>query len=203
MVESIEWLRVFIFHYPYLEYILILLGTAFGGELILLALGFLVAQNIISIYPLVVFGFLGTLFSDTLWFLLGRTSIIKRMVAHRYADTTILAINKAVDRVSGGNHLIAFIIAKFLVGTRILLMMYVGTKTIKFKDFIRNDMVAIFCWLIVVIPIGLLSGFGFTYLAEILENIYAAIGFILLIIFLAIVLEIWLKNRFAHMNNEV
>ncbi|MEK7219113.1 MAG: VTT domain-containing protein [Patescibacteria group bacterium] len=203
MIESIEWLRLFIAHYPYLEYLVIFLGAAFGGELVLLALGFLAAHNIVSVLPLIIFSFLGTFFSDTLWFFLGRTAIVKRMVMHRYANTTISVINKAIERVSKGSNLIALIIAKFLVGTRILLMMYVGTKIVKFKNFIYYDMIAISLWLVVVIPIGFISGLGFTYLASILENIYAAVGFILLIIFLAIMLEIWLKNRFTKMGDEV
>ncbi|MDO8659477.1 MAG: VTT domain-containing protein [Candidatus Parcubacteria bacterium] len=203
MIASIEWLRVFIDHYPYLEYLVVFLGAAFGGELILLALGFLAAHNIVSIFPLIIFSFTGTLFSDTLWFFLGRTTFVKKIVTHRYANTTISVINKAVERVSKGNDLIALIIAKFLIGTRILLIMYVGTKIVKFKNFIRYDMVAIFLWLMVIIPIGFISGLGFTYFASILENVYAAVGFILLIIFLAIMLEIWLKNRFTKIGDEV
>jgi len=200
MVESIEWLRAFIFHYPSLEYIVILLGAGFGGELALFILGFLAAQNVISVSSLIIFSFLGTFFSDTIWFLLGRTAIVKNVIAHRYAHTTISIINETMQRVSKSNHLIALIIAKFLIGTRVLLIMYIGAKNIQFQKFIRYNALAIFLWLVVIIPIGFLSGFGFAYLAEIWENLYVAIGFILLIVVLLIVFEIWLKNRLAWMN---
>ncbi len=203
MAHPIEWLRVFIDHYPYLEYLVIFLGAAFGGEFVLLALGFLAAQKVISIFSLVIFSLLGTLFSDTLWFFLGRTIFVRKIVAHRYANNTIFVINKAIQRVSKGNNLFALIIAKFLVGTRILLIMFVGSKIIKFKDFIRQDILAIILWLTVIIPIGFISGLGFTYFASILENIYMAIGFVLLIIFLSIMLEIWLKKRLTEDSTDV
>ncbi len=197
MTESIEWLREFILNYPALEYLVIFFGAGFGGEFALLVLGFLAAQDIISIFPLIIVGFSGTLFSDTLWFLLGRTRMVKRIISHRYANTTVAVINQAISRVSRGSHFTALIIAKFLVGTRVLLIMYVSSTNIGFRDFIRYDLVAIFLWILVVLPIGFLSGLGFTYFSQILENIYAAIGFILLIILLVIMLEIWLKKKFT------
>lgn len=201
MIESIEWLRMFILHYPAIQYLVIFLGAGFGGELALLILGFLGAQGVISIYPLIILSFLGTLFSDALWFVLGRTSIIRKIIAHRYAHTTVSIINQAVHRVSRGSHLMALIIGKFLVGTRVLLIMHTSTQDIKFREFIRYDILAIFLWIIVVLPIGFLSGLGFVYFAKILKNIYLAIGFILLIILVIALVEIWLERRFTQTHH--
>jgi|SRR3989344_4229800 len=201
MTDSIEWLRQLILNHQSLEYFIIFFAAGFGGEFALLALGFLAAQGFLSTIPLIILSFLGTFFSDTLWFLLGRTKIIKNIITHRHANTTVAIITEAVHRVSRGNHLLALIIAKFLVGTRVLLIMYVSTTNIRFKQFIRSDIIAIFIWISVVIPIGFLSGFGFIYLAEILENLYVAVGFILLIIIIIIILEIWLKRIFTNMKS--
>lgn len=203
MIASIEWLRLFIDQYSYFEYLIIFLGAGFGGELVLFALGFLAAHQVISIYYLVVLGFFGILFSDTCWFLFGRTKIVQKIVTHRYAHSTILVINKVVDRVSKGNDLMALIIAKFLIGTRILLIMHFGSKFVSFKKFIHYDSIAVFLWLLVIISIGFISGLGFVYFAKILENIYFAVGFILLIIFLAIMLEIWLQKRFTEVKDDM
>jgi membrane protein DedA with SNARE-associated domain len=195
MLGPIEWLRTLIIHYPSFEYIIIFFGAGFGGELGLLALGFLAAQNIISIFPLVILSFLGTSFTDTLWFTLGSTKMIKGAISHRYANTTISVINEALGRFSRGNHLMALIVAKFIVGTRVLLIMYVSSTGIGFKNFIRYDIFAIIIWLVVLLPIGFLAGLGYTYLAQILQNIYAATGFILLVILVVFMLQIWLKRK--------
>ncbi len=201
MVASIEWLRLFISHYHYLEYFAVFLGAAFGGELALFAFGFLAAHNVISIYFFIIFGFLGTLSSDSLWFFLGRTDLVKKIVTHRYAHSTIAVIDKAVNRVSRGNNLTALIIAKFLIGTRALFIMHFSTKAIHFKKFIHYDSIAILSWFAVIIPIGFLSGLGFVYFSSIVKNVYIAVGFILLIIFIAILLEIWLEKKFTHMDD--
>lgn len=203
MVELIEWLRVFIFHYPSLEYIVIFLGAGFGGEVALLTLAFLAAQNVIGIPPLLLLSFLGIFFSDILWFFLGKTKLIKNIITHRYTNGTILVINQAIHRLSKGSDLFALIFAKFIVGTRILLLMHIGTKNIDLQKFIRYDSIAVIFWLAVIIPIGLLFGFGFTYFAQILENVYATIGFVLLVAILLIMLKIWLKNRLTGLNKEV
>lgn len=203
MVEPIVWLRVFIDNYNYLEYLIIFLGVAFGGELILLALGFLAAHNVIAVLPLIIFSFLGTLSSDVLWFFLGRTAFIRKLIAHRYANNTVSVINETIKRISKDDDLTTLIIAKFLVGTRVLLIMFIGTKVIKFKDFFRYDILAVCSWISIIIPIGFISGLGFTYFSSILENIYAAIGFVLLIILLAIMFQIWFKRRFTESSGDV
>lgn len=203
MTESIEWLKMLILNHQSLQYLIVFLGAGFGGEFALLSLGFLAAQGIIPIIPLFVVSFLGTLFSDAIWFFTGKTSLVKKLITHRYANTTISIISQAINRVSRGNHLAALIMGKFLVGTRVLMIMYVGMTNISFVNFFRADIIATLIWLVVLIPIGFISGFGFTYLAGILENVYAAIGFILLIIIGFVMFEIWLKKMFTKNKEEL
>ena len=61
---------------------------------------------------------------------------------------------------------------------------------------------ATFIWLLVVIPIGFISGLGFTYVAEVFHNLYAGAGFILLIILIIVVLQLWLKKIFIRMRDR-
>src|SRR3989338_2372267 len=52
MLEAIEWLRMFIFTYPSLGYVIIFFGAAFGGEMAMIALAFLAAQGVFFFFPL-------------------------------------------------------------------------------------------------------------------------------------------------------
>lgn len=196
MPESIEWLRSFMLAYPFLEYPIVFLGAAFGGELTIITLGFLAAQNVFSTFIFILLSFFGVLSSDILWFFLGRTVFVQRIISHRYATSAISAIHQIMRKMSHGSDLVAFIIAKFLVGTRVLIIMYLSATKIEFRNFVRYDVVAIILWLLVVIPIGFVAGLGFTYLSEVFRNVYAAMGFILLILVLLIGAEIWLKRFF-------
>ena len=201
MTDFIEWLRNFIVHYPSLEYAAVFLGALVGGELALFTLGFLAAQKILQVFPLFLLSFLATYPPNILWFLLAHTETVKKIVAHRYAGTTISIISEAINRISRGNHFIGLIFAKFLVGTPIILTMYVNKNQLSLKEFFIYETPAVLLSLFVIIPMGYLSGLGFIYVADIFNNIYAAIGFIILVIIIISALQIWLKRKFTSTPN--
>ena len=203
MIESIEWLRVFIDNHKSFEYIIIFLGAAFGGEVAMIALGFLAAQNVFSLPLLFVISFCGTLSSDILYFSIGRTKIAGRFFSHRYTSNTINMITEAVRRVSKGSHFVALLLANFMLGSRIILIMYVSKTDIKLGRFVYYEAVALVFWLLVLIPIGFLSGLGFTYISGILENIYVGIGYVLLIVILVIFIQLWFKRVFTKEGDAI
>ena len=90
------------------------------------------------------------------------------------------------------------IIAKFLVGTPVILMMYVNKTAMTFKKFIYYETVAILLSLAIILPIGFISGLGFSYLAQNLENLYVALGFVLLVVTVVIVAQIWFEKIFTR-----
>lgn len=198
MTHSIEWLRLFVLHYPSFQYIIIFLVTMIGGELALFTLGFLAAQGILPILSLIVFGFLGAFSPNILWFLLGRTTAVSRIISYRYANTTISVITEAVERVSQGNHLVALIIAKFLFGTPIILTLYLNKAILGFRQFIYYESIAIALSLSIIIPIGFISGLGFNYLAGIFHNLYVALGFVLLVIIVIIMVQLRFEKLFIR-----
>src|SRR3989344_3001895 len=161
MVEAIEWLRLLITNHGSLEYVIIFLGAAFGGEVAMVALGFLAAQGVLSLYLLFIVSFFGTLSSDILYFLIGRTKAAGRFFSHRYTNGTINMITEAVRKVSKGSHFAA------------------------------------------LISIGFLSGIGFTYYSGILENIYAGIGYVLLMFILVVIVQLWIKRIFTKEGKDI
>lgn len=199
----IEWVSTFIVSYPLLKYAIVFLGAAFGGEFVIISLAFLVAQDVFPFTPFFIVSFLGTLSSDVLWFLLGKTKTVGKILAYRYAASTISVIFEAIHKVSRGNHLIAFIFAKFLIGTRIVVIFYVSKTSLALKNFISRDLAAIFIWLAVLTSIGYLSGLGFTYISRVLKNIYAGIGFIVFILLIIVIVQAKLKRMFINKQNNI
>ncbi|MEK7190209.1 MAG: hypothetical protein AAB661_00380 [Patescibacteria group bacterium] len=197
MIDSIEWLRIFISDHRSLEYIIIFFGTAFGGEPVLFIFAFLAAQKVISTFSFIILSFLGTFFSNTLWFFLGKTKTVDRIISHRYTNATISVVNEAVCRVSQGSHLVGLILAKFLFATPITLTMYVHKTGLGFKTFIYYESIAVALSLLFYIPIGYVSGLGFNYFAEILQNLYGAIGFVVLMVIIIIMIQLWLERTFV------
>ncbi len=200
MLEPAVWLRTLIIEHRSLEYIIVFFGAVFGGEVGLFTLGFLTAQKIVSTVPVIIFSFLGALAPNILWFIIGSTSTASRVVLHRYADTTTSVITDAVRKISRNNHFIALTLIKFLIGTSFLLMMYVSKTNIRFKKFILYESGAIFLSMLVIFPIGFLSGLGFTYVALLFNNLYIAVGFILLIIIIIVVVQLSIKKLFTKVS---
>src|SRR3989344_2459376 len=64
MTDFILWLQVFLFNYPVLQYLMIFLGAAFGGEVAMITLSFLAAQGFFPLPSFFLVSFLGTLSSD-------------------------------------------------------------------------------------------------------------------------------------------
>jgi len=203
MTEYVEWLRTVIDNYPAFQYLIIFLGAGFGGEVAVITLGFLSAQGVFPLVTFFLVSFIGTLSTDMIWFFLGRTKMIGKMLTHRYANKTVLIITEAISKVSGGSHLLAMIFAKFLIGTRVVLIMYVAKTGISVKKFIYYDVISVIAWLLVVIPIGYVGGLGFSYLAKVFENIYAGIGFFLIFVFGIVLLQVWFKHFFVREGEEI
>jgi|GEM_PF-731926 len=199
----IHWLTSVILSYPLLKYAFIFFGAAFGGEVAILSLAFLAAHKLFSLPTFFVIGFLGTLFSDTLWFVLGKTKTAGKIVGHRYTAPTISAIIEAIHKISRGSHLLAFIFAKFLIGTRVVVILYVSKTNIAFKKFIFPDIIAILIWLGLLGSIGFLAGLGFSYFSSILKNIYAGIGFVILILIVVTLIQVWLKKFFTKQGEKI
>ena len=179
-----------------MPYLIVFLGAAFGGEVALFTVAFLAARGVLSLFPSLIFSFLGAFSADLLWFSLGRTAISEKIISHRLASPVISVVAEAIKRVSRGSRLRALIFAKFLVGTRIVIIMFMSRTDLELKKFIRYDALAVFFWFLVVFPVGFISGLGFSYLAEVFHNLYIAIGFILLILFIAVIIQVWLEKAF-------
>ena len=198
MHDSIEWLRLFISAHKSIEYLIVFFGVALGGELALFTLAFLVAQKVVSAAPFVIFSFLGTFFSNTLWFLIGKTSLVTKIASYRYFNTTISSMTEAITRISKENRFVALFIIKFLVGTFLTLILYANRTGLKWRDFLYYEFIIVCIWLVFYIPIGYFSGIGFIYLAGLFNNLYAAIGFVLLVILVIMTIQIRIEKIFTE-----
>ena len=197
------WWAQFIFNYPSFEYIIVFVGATVGGEFALFTLGFLISQGVLRTAPVILLSFIGAFLPNVLWFLLGGTRAMGKMSTNRHTNTTFSIITEAVQRVSRGSHLVAFIIIKFLVGTPVLLVMYTSKTALSFRQFLYYQSIATSLSVLVIMPIGYISGKGFFYISSVFENLYASIGFLLLVLVLIVMFQIWLERMFTNKNNKI
>lgn len=202
MPEHFEWIREFLLNYPYLQYAVIFLATGFGGELGLFALAFLAAQNAIPWTALIIFSALGTFATDSMWFLFGGTRPVQKMLSHKYASPTVELVSEALQTISRKNNQAALILVKFLIGTRVVMFFIVSRFYTSYWDFARHNALAVLVWILVMIPAGYFAGIGYSYLSRTLDNVYAGIGFILLVIIGIIMAQIYIKKRLIKKAEE-
>jgi len=195
MIESVEWLRLLIVDHRSLEYFIVFFGVVFGGGVALFTLAFLATQKVIALLPFVILSFLAVFLSNLLWFFIGKTPFLKRIVLHRYASAAVSALTESIIRMSKNNHTKAFVIAEFLIATPLIFILYVAKTSLEFKDFLFGNFLATCLWIIANIMMGVLAGLGFIYAADILQNVYAAIGFILLIIIVVTFINKEIRER--------
>ncbi len=196
MAEIIEWIQALFSNYPHYQYLIIFLGAGFIGEPAILLFGFLAATGVLSIGAVIIFGVPGAFLSDCLWFWLGKTRPIRKLISHRHATTFLETIIETMRRASRGNYPLALVFAKFVTGTRIPMILHMSNNQFPFLKFMRFNTIATSFWASVVISIGFLSGLGFTLLSGALKSAYAGIGFIFLIVVAIILFQKWLKKRF-------
>jgi membrane protein DedA with SNARE-associated domain len=174
------------------------MGATVGGDLALFALGFLVAKKVLALAPIIILIFIGAFLPNLVWFLLGNSKLFNKISSHRYFNTTFLAIFEAVERVSRGSHTIAFIIMKFMIGTQFLLIIYVNKMALSLKQFFYYQFIATFLSVLVLMTMGYYSGRWFSELQEIFSNLYAAIGFVLLVVVGIVMFQLWLEKKLAE-----
>lgn len=195
MPEYFGWLQDFLLNYPSLQYAVIFLASGFGGELGLFILSFFAAQKVISWTALLIWSFIGALCVDALWFFIGKTSLIRKMMSHKRLSPTLELVTEALRRISRRSDQTAMILIKFMIGTRILIFLIISNLYPTYRKFLEHNIPAVLAWLAVMMLLGYLSGLGFTLIAKYLNNIYAAIGFVLLSVLTLVALQIYLKNR--------
>ena len=201
MIDLTSWIRDLILFYPSLSYLVIFLGVAFGGEVMLLGFAFFSAAGILPLWALVLFSFFGATFMDTFWFIFVRSGFFQKINFARFRNI-IFTIRDVIKKLHGENYFWILVLAKFMYGTRTPTIIYMSKTDISFKKFISYNSVAIISWLAVVVPIGFLSGLGYVYLSNTLQNLYASLGFLLLMLLFVAIGHTFIKNNLLKKRND-
>ena len=175
-----------IFHsYPLLMFFL---GSVVGGEEVILTFAFMVAQGYGNEVQLFVGCYLGTFFSDICWFLIGR-NYFSKMSFFKKLSVKYNRVVRFLKKVSSKPFILLFV-TKFIYGTRVFTIMYVGLEGLKFLKFVLYNTFVIAAWLPVVLLVGWFAGRGMSGIVNIYENT----GLALFGILVFIVITVFIRN---------
>ena len=166
-------------------FVIVLIGTIISGNLFIIFISTLSGQGIFPYWQVLIISLIGTFISDTIWFNLGKTKYINNLVKRPHFLYHYYYIKKALYKSTERNKFLVFLGSKFVYGTKILTLMYVGKRNLKRKDFIIYNFSSSIIWVTILVSIGWLAGKGFTKILESFNNLRTALTvFILLIVLL-------------------
>ena len=156
-------------------------------EEFLIFLAILSGANVLPIWIIFVFGFLGIMTHDILFYFIGRSKLayyIKKrfQIAKRHKKIELF-----IEKTGRKSIFLQLLFSKFIYGIRIAIVIYVSHKEPKFRKYLVYNSLAVLIWLIIMLPLGWLAGQGFTQLLHVakgIEKFLAIFLFSLLILYI-------------------
>ena len=151
--------------YPLVIYFV---AAVLGGEELLIPLAILTGHGFGDFFGLYAMGFLGTLLSDCLWFLLGRHGLQQRKIFQRHHGRYEV-VSKTIRKLAKTD-VGLLMVTKFIYGTRIFTILYLSVEGTSFPRFVKIMIPIILVWLLCVVGMGWLIGKGSTFFLNIYEH---------------------------------
>jgi len=181
MEQLIQILSTFLINY--IE-ILSFLSPILGGENGVIFVSFLASSNFLTLLNVFIFAFLGMLTIDSFWFFITKTKLYNRMVNGKRVSNNYKKIEKRLEKLSHGKDILILMLSKILVGTRILVIIFIGARKMKYPKFLAVILIPNFVWTAALVFIGYLARGGYDSTIRTFENIQLGILFIIIFIFL-------------------
>lgn len=171
----------------------VFVGAALFGEAVIIGAGYLAAQLEWSAASSFIAAFTGTVLADGAWVLLGKRATKRFDLEARFKRKSPKTIRR-LQKLSGDKPFQALLYIKFLYGTRILALLYLGWRRISWSQFFIYDAIGTLVWLIPVFTLGWLAGKSVSFITPALDNIEYTLLSIGIIIVLSQLITLWIKG---------
>ncbi len=161
--------------------VLSLLSPIIGGETVILLLSFFAGQGYFSPWIVFFFGLIAMIGADSLWFSLAHSKFANKLKERGNIGRRYKQIEAGIERITRKKDVLIIFIAKLLIGTRILLMLYMGGRKISLMKFVLYDAIPSIVWMGVLVFVGLTASKGYYFIIGYFKNIQLALSIIILI----------------------
>lgn len=134
-----------------------LITTFIFGEEVIIILGFLAGLDLLPLWVLIVFGFIGTLLSDILWFVVGKY-VPKEPTTFRTSHTAYHRFMRYIDKITLHNMFVSLLITRFFYLFRLYAIVHVSRKGLGAKKFLLYEIPLILVWLTLFTSVGWVFG---------------------------------------------
>jgi membrane protein DedA with SNARE-associated domain len=183
-------IEAYIIHFGY---ILILLGTFFGGEAILVLSGFLAHRGYLTFSLIVLSGFTGSLVADQLYFFLGRKKGIAFLNKHPSWKKRADRIRKLLQQHQN----LVILLFRFVYGIRAVTPVLIGVSNVSSFKFLVLNAIGAITWAIALTSLG----YYFGHAAELLLDDVKKYELIIIGLIILVGLVVWMLEYRAE-NKE-
>ncbi len=186
--------------YPILVSLLI---GIFTGEEVILVLAFLSAQGVLPLWIVLVFVPMGTFICDVFFFSLEKTRFVKRIKEWKYFSKGYEKLDAHIGKLTKDRHIHTLFYTKFIYGTRIVTLIFLGLKEIKYSKFFKYNIVVTIIWALIVIPLGYLAGKGYQIIVDVFRSVELGLLFILILVIVFFTIKKWISNKLAKKSAQL
>ena len=143
-------------------YSLVYIGVVFLGEIMVLTGFVLATEHVLSFSVVFLLAVLGTCTADLFWFIVGTVARKqeRRIIKSKRMPAVFARIERLVARLLASHPVITMTASKFILGGRLLTILYLTQKELPLRKFIFADVVAVVFFVTVLSGVSWVSGKG-------------------------------------------
>lgn len=157
------------------------LTPAIGGEVGVITVSFLAAIVDAHIVTVICFTAIGMIAIDSVWFFVPRTKIYRQMVNWSTISEKYKKVEKGLETLSHNNDIIIILLSKILIGTRILIVVYVGLRNMRYRNFLSVIFLPNCIWAATLVVIGYVAKENYQAALETFNSVLLAVWALVLI----------------------
>ncbi|MFA6296853.1 MAG: DedA family protein [Patescibacteria group bacterium] len=183
-------------------YIGIFAGVIVGGEILLLAAGFLAAQGYFNVVWVIFFATIAVLLVDIVWYVIGRFG--EKALVNRLQKVLIGKKEKAVglDQLLKKHASKTILLVRFVYGVRAMVLILAGALRINFGKFLLLNAVGSFVWATVMTFLGYFFGESWQVLRQYVQNSILFVTLIVVVGVIVIFIVMYLKKQLFKVVEE-
>lgn len=179
-ISLMDNLSEFVLNYPSWSHVILALGIVLQGELTVLLSMYLIANGDLTWFGFIAVSFVAFFIAETFLYFLGR--YLKDTKTGEWLKRKI-PYGEKIENYIQNNAVKVIVIAKFIIGSTIIVMFLTGWSQIKFKEFIKAQILSVAVWLppISVLAYGLVYGLWYLKSTKVFSRVEIGIAIIAII----------------------
>ena len=151
-----------------------------AGEAGVLLLAFVYSGNVDTLLLIGGWSWIAMTIMDTVWFLVPRLRWFRNYYQKRMLPKRMEEVQKRINVFAKERVFLVLSLAKLLVGTRVLFVMYLGAQAISLMRFIGTALLVNLLWSATMVGIGFIARSSFDYALHLFQNVQVVILILLL-----------------------